>query len=199
MFYFLRGTVAAVEEDLAVIDCGGVGFACYTTAATLSKLKPGSEQTLYTHCNIREDAFDIFGFASRDEKNCFRMLLGVSGVGPKAALAILSVLPPDRLTLAVMTGDEKALSAANGVGKKMAQRVILELKDKIGKGVQTLDFSGAAAAVPPQTGKTAEATEALAALGFRPSEIGLALRGIDVESLPVEEIVRLALRAMHSK
>ncbi|MBQ3072853.1 MAG: Holliday junction branch migration protein RuvA [Oscillospiraceae bacterium] len=199
MFYFLRGTVAAVEEDLAVIDCGGVGFACYTTAATLSKLKTGSEQTLYTHCNIREDAFDIFGFASREEKNCFKLLLGVSGVGPKAALAILSVLPPDRLTLAVMTGDEKALSAANGVGKKMAQRVILELKDKIGNSVQTLDFSGTAAAVPPQTGKTAEATEALAALGFRPSEIGLALRGIDVEALPVEEIVRLALRAIHSK
>ena len=199
MFYFLRGTVAAIEEDMAVIDCGGVGFACYTTASTLSHLKPGSEQTLYTHCNIREDAFDIFGFATKEEKNCFKMLLGVSGVGPKAALAILSVLPPDRLTLAVMTGDEKALSAANGVGKKMAQRVILELRDKLGKDVQTLDFSGVAAAVPPQTGKTSEATEALAALGFRPSEIGLALRGIDVEALPVEEIIRLALRTMNSK
>lgn len=199
MFYFLRGTVAAIEEDMAVIDCGGVGFACYTTAATLSRLKPGSEQTLYTHCNIREDAFDIFGFATREEKNCFKLLLGVSGVGPKAALAILSVLPPDRLTLAVMTEDEKALSAANGVGKKMAQRVILELKDKIGKDVQTLDFSGPAAAVPPRSGKADEATQALAALGFRPSEIGLALRGIDVKALSVEEIVRHALRAMNSK
>ena len=199
MFYYLRGTVAALEENLAVIDCGGVGFACYTTAATLSKLKPGSVETLYTYCSIREDAFDIYGFASREEQNCFKLLLGVTGVGPKAALAILSVLPPDRLTLAVMTGDEKALAAANGVGKKMAQRIILELRDKIGGSVQTLDFSGGAAAVPPPTGKTAEATAALAALGFRPSEIGLALRGIDVETLPVEEIVRLALRAMHSK
>ncbi len=199
MFYYLRGTVAALEENLAVIDCGGVGFACYTTTSTLSRLKPGSEQTLYTYCSIREDAFDIFGFASREEQNCFKLLLGVSGVGPKAALAILSVLPPDRLTLAVMTGDEKALAAANGVGKKMAQRVILELRDKIGTGVQTADFSGGAAAVPSQTGKTSEATSALAALGFRPSEIGLALRGIDVEALSVEEIVRQALRAMNSK
>ena len=148
MFYYLRGTVAAIEEGLAVIDCGGVGFACYTTSATLSRLKPGSEQTLYTYCSIREDAFDIYGFATREEQNCFRLLLGVSGVGPKAALAILSVLPPDRLTLAIMTGDEKALAAANGVGKKMAQRVILELRDKIGSSVQTLDFSGGAAAVP---------------------------------------------------
>ena len=199
MFYYLRGTVAAIEEDLAVIDCGGVGFACYTTAATLSRLKPGTEQTLYTYCSIREDAFDIFGFATREEQSAFKMLLGVSGVGPKVALSLLSVLPPDRLTLAVMTGDEKALASANGVGKKVAQRIILELRDKIGTGVQTADFSGGASAVPLSTGKTAEATAALAALGFRPSEIGLALRGIDVEGLPVEEIVRLALRAMHSK
>ena len=199
MFYYLRGTIAAIDEDIAVVDCGGVGFACYTTAATISKLKLGTEQTLYTYCNIREDAFDIFGFATREEQNAFRMLLGVSGVGPKVALAILSVLSPDRLSLAVMTGDEKALAAASGVGKKVAQRVILELRDKIGKSAQTLDFSGGAAAVPPPTGKAAEATAALAALGFRPTEIGLALRGIDVEGLPVNEIVRLALRAMNSK
>ncbi len=199
MFYHLRGTVAAIEEDLAVIDCGGVGFACYTTASTLSGMKIGTEQTLYTYCSIREDAFDIFGFATREEQNAFKMLLGVSGVGPKVALSILSVLPPDRLTLAVMTGDEKALAAASGVGKKVAQRVILELRDKIGKSAQPLDSSGGDAAVPVQSGNTAAATAALAALGFRPSEIGLALRGIDVETQTVEEIVRLALRAMNSK
>ncbi len=199
MLYYLNGTIAVMEENLAVVDCGGVGFACHTTAYTLSGLKLGEKRTLYTHCNIREDAFDIYGFSTRQEVDCFRSLIGVSGVGPKAALSILSALTPDQLVLAVMTGDEKALTVANGVGKKMAQRVILELKDKL--GVQ--EVSGSAAVTPvslPGTGgKTAEATAALATLGYSNSEIGAALRGIDVENLSLEEIVRQGLRAMISK
>lgn len=199
MFYYLNGTVAAMEENLAVLDCGGVGFACYTTSLTLSKLKIGQTHMLYTHCNIREDAFDIYGFATKEEQRYFQKLLGVSGVGPKAALAILSAMTPDRLSLAILTGDEKALTVAQGVGKKMAQRVILELKDKISAEESVLDFGGAPAAAPAMAGKTAEASGALAALGYSQSEIGVALRGIDVENLPVEQIVRQALRAMISK
>jgi Holliday junction DNA helicase RuvA len=154
---------------------------------------------LYTYCNIREDAFDIFGFASREELSCFRNLLGVSGVGPKAALAILSAMTPDKFILAVLTGDEKALTVANGVGKKMAQRVILELKDKLGAQQQSIPISSANIVTPVSGSKTAEASAALATLGYSQSEIGLALKGLDVEHLPVEEIVRLALRAMISK
>ena len=199
MFYYLNGTVSALEENLAVVDCGGVGFACHTTAFTIASLKIGERHMLYTHCNIREDAFDIYGFATRQEVDCFRSLIGVSGVGPKAALSILSALTPEQLTLAVMSGDEKALTAANGIGKKMAQRVILELKDKM--GVQQISgYSAAAPSVVPSAGnKSAEAAAALATLGYSNSEIGVALRGIDVEHLPVEDIVRQALRAMIAK
>jgi Holliday junction DNA helicase RuvA len=199
MFYYLNGTVASLEENLAVIDCGGVGFACNTTTYTLSSLNVGQKAMLYTYCNIREDAFDIFGFASREELSCFRNLLGVSGVGPKAALAILSAMTPDKFILAVLTGDEKALTVANGVGKKMAQRVILELKDKLGAQQQSIPISSANIVTPVSGSKTAEASAALATLGYSQSEIGLALKGLDVEHLPVEEIVRLALRAMISK
>ena len=198
MLYYLNGTIAATEENLAVVDCGGVGFACHTTTYTLSKLKVGQQKMLYTYCNIREDAFDIYGFATKEEVSCFRSLLGVSGVGPKAALSILSALSPDRLTLAIMTGDEKLLATANGVGKKMAQRVILELKDKMGTLEQETGFEGFTA-TPVAAGKTTEASAALASLGYSQSEIAAAMRGIDVERLPVEEIVRLALRAMIAK
>lgn len=198
MFYYLNGTVALLEENLAVLDCGGVGYACHTTAYTLSKLKVGAPQMLYTYCHVKEDAFDIYGFSTREELNAFTMLLGVSGVGPKAAQAILSALSPDRLQLAVLTGDEKLLTSANGVGKKMAQRVILELKDKLGAAAQT-QFGADVPVAGAGKGKTAEATAALASLGYSSAEIGAALRGVDVETLPVEEIVRRALRAMLGK
>ena len=199
LFYYLRGTITALEAGLAVVDCGGVGYACYTTSYTQSQLKVGQEQKLFTHCAIREDAVDIFGFATKEERTCFERLIGVSGVGPKAALAILSTTPPDRFTLAVVTGDEKALTAAPGVGKKLAQRIILELKDKIAGEQARFDASaGPAAAVMPVGGggKLAEATAALTVLGYSQSEIGLALRGVDVENLSVEDIVRSCLRAM---
>lgn len=199
LFYYLRGTITALEAGLAVVDCGGVGYACYTTSYTQSQLKVGQEQKLFTHCAIREDAVDIFGFATKEERTCFERLIGVSGVGPKAALAILSTTTPDRFTLAVVTGDEKALTAAPGVGKKLAQRIILELKDKIAGEQAHFDASASpAAAVIPAGGggKLAEATAALTVLGYSQSEIGLALRGVDVENLSVEDIVRSCLRAM---
>jgi Holliday junction DNA helicase RuvA len=194
MFYYLNGTVALLEAGMAVIDCGGIGFAVNTSTYTQSQLKQGQVCRVYTHCNIREDAFDIYGFSSKEELNCFQKMLGVSGVGPKAALAILSAVTPQNLTLAILTGDEKALTAAPGVGKKLAQRIILELKDKMG-GAE-LDFSGgadAASPVPINGGAVAEASAALAVLGYSQSEIGVALRGVDT-TLPTEEIVRRALR-----
>ena len=200
MFYYLSGTVALIDANLAVIDCGGVGYKCFTSNYTLASLQTGKPARLYTHCNIREDAFDIFGFASREELGCFERLLGVSGVGPKAALAILSVVSPEQLTLAVMTQDEKTLTMAQGVGKKMAQRILLELKDKL--GAQQLEISTGAqvsGAAPVHGSKTAEATAALASLGYSQAEIGAALKGLNVESMTVEEIVRQALRAMVMK
>lgn len=200
MFYYLNGEVTLMEGNLAVIDCGGVGYACHTTAYTLSKLRVGQQGKLFTYCYIREDAFDIFGFSTREELRCFELLLTVSGVGTKAALAILSVITPDQLTLAVLTQDEKTLTMAQGVGKKMASRILLELKDKFG-GAQLEASAGVPVSGAPiaRGSKTTEASAALAALGYSQSEIGQALKGVDVEQLPVEEIVRQALRAMVMK
>ncbi len=184
LFYYLNGIVAALEPNLAVIDCGGVGYACYTTSYTQSRLTAGKAAKLYTYCSIREDAVDIFGFFSKDEKTCFERLVGISGVGPKAGLAILSSMTPEQFSLAVLNGDEKALTAAPGVGTKLAQRIILELKDKL-TGEQ-LDLGGAGPAVAAGSGKIAEASSALAALGYSQSEIGAALRGVDTGRLRVE-------------
>ena len=131
MFYYVNGTVAEIEAGLAVIDCSGVGYACATTNYTLSQLKKGERAKLYTYLNVREDAMELFGFASQSELRSFKMLIGVSGVGPKAALSILSSTTPQQLSMAVVMGDEKALTAAPGIGKKIAQRIILELKDKL--------------------------------------------------------------------
>lgn len=185
-----------MEANLAVIDCGGVGYACYTTSYTQSQLAVGRAAKLYTYCSIREDAVDIFGFASVQEKTCFERLLGVTGVGPKAALAVLSSMTPEQFTLAVVTGDEKALTAAPGVGRKLAQRILLELKDKLAGEQLDAGGSGPALTLAGAGGKTAEVSAALAALGYSQSEIGASLRGVDVDSLTVEEIVRRCLRAM---
>ena len=199
MFYYLNGTVAALEANLAVIDCGGVGYGCFTTGYTLSQLQIGKQQKLFTHCHIREDAFDVYGFSTKDELNCFLRLIGVSGVGPKVALAILSALTPSQFSLAVVTGDEKSLTMAQGVGKKMAQRIILELKDKVSDDLQGTTGTVSAVAVPVSNNKVAEATAALASLGYSQSEIGQAFKGLDVDKLSVEDIVRSGLRAMVMK
>ena len=193
MFYYLDGTVAELLPDLAVIDCGGVGYACRTTRHTLSGLKKGQRGKLYTHLNVGEGIFDLYGFSTVRELDSFRMLLGVSGVGPKAALAVLSG-GPEALTMAVVTGDERALMAAQGVGKKIAQRIVLELKDKLSKETGGADLVPGGTEVPAS--KAAEAAQALAVLGYSSQEAATALKGIDTVSLPLEEIVRQALKKM---
>lgn len=200
MFYYLEGTVAELLPYLAVIDCGGVGYACKTTNNTLSHLKKGQKGKVYTYLNVGEGVFDLYGFATQSELHTFRMLLGVSGVGPKAALAILSTGTPDALAMAIITGDEKTLTAAPGIGKKIAQRIILELKDKLAKesAVTGLDFSGSDTSVNAIsfTNKASEAAQALAVLGYSSAEVAVALKGVDVENLPLEEIIRQSLKKM---
>lgn len=199
MFYYLEGTVAELLPYLAVIDCGGVGYACKTTNNTLSALKKGQKGKLYTHLNVGDGIFELYGFATQRELNSFRLLIGVSGVGPKAALAILSVGTPETLAMAIVTGDEKSLTAAPGIGKKIAQRIILELKDKMAKETGgSLDFSGGKGGPAPAmfASKAAEAAQALAVLGYTSQEVSAALKGLDVEHLPLEEIVRQGLKRM---
>ena len=199
MFYYLDGTVAEIAPFLAVIDCGGVGYACKTTNYTLSRLKKGQRARLYTYLNVGEGIFELYGFASQSELSSFKLLIGVSGVGPKAALAILSTGTPDALAMAIITGDEKTLTAAPGIGKKIAQRIILELKDKLAKesAATGLDFSGGNAVnVTTFTSKATEAAQALAVLGYSSAEVSQALKGVDVEHLPLEEIIRQSLKKM---
>ncbi len=199
MYYYLSGTVAHIEPFLAVIDCGGVGYACRTTSFTLSRIKTGEKAKLFTYLSVREDAMDLYGFSSQEERRLFQLLTSVSGVGPKAALAILSSSTPENLALSIITGDEKALTAAQGVGKKIAQRVILELKDKLAKGQSISaageNISGPAVTVIPQN-KLSEASAALAVLGYSQGEINTALKGIDIDAQPLEQIIRLALKNM---
>ena len=196
MLYYVSGTVTVLEPGLAVIDCGGVGYGCRVTPYTAAQLKLGQPAKLYITESIREDAFDLYGFISREEQHCYGLLTSVSGVGPKAALAILSA-GPQNFTLAVMTGDEKLLTAAQGVGKKLAQRIILELKDKMGGASPELDFSGGVSVAAPQ-GNAALAQAALQELGYSPAEIATALKGADPNA-STEELVRYALRAMVMK
>ena len=198
MLYYVCGEVTVLEPGLAVIDCGGVGYGCRVTAYTAAQLKLNQTAKLFITESIREDAFDLYGFSSREEQKCYEMLTSVNGVGPKAALAILSA-GPQNFTLAVMTGDEKLLTAAQGVGKKLAQRIILELKDKMGGANTEIDFSAGPAASAPAAGNNAQlATAALQELGYSPSEIATALKGVDPQA-STEEMVRFALRAMVMK
>ena len=197
MFHHLTGTVTDLAPNLAVIECAGIGFSVNTTANSASRLKTGDKATLYISESVREDAFDLFGFADKREKACFEMLIGVSGVGPKAALSILSTTTSESLAMAVIGGDEKALTVAPGIGKKIAQRIILELKDKMSKETEGLMtgtspvFSG-----QPGTSKMSDAAAALAVLGYSNAEIGAALKNIDVENTPLEQVIKLALKNM---
>jgi len=198
MLYYVSGPVTVLEPGLAVIDCGGVGYGCRVTAYTAGQLKLNSNARLYITESIREDAFDLYGFISREEQRCYELLTSVNGVGPKAAVSILAA-GPQNFTLAVMTGDEKLLTAAQGIGKKIAQRIILELKDKIGGSSVELDFSGPAVTASAQTGSAAAlARAALQELGYSPAEISTALKGADPNAT-TEELVRYALRAMVMK
>ena len=200
MIYYVSGPVTVLEPGLAVIDCAGVGYGCRVTAYTAGQLKLNQNARLYITESIREDAFDLYGFISKEEQRCFQLLTSVNGVGPKAAMAILSSGGPQNFTLAVMTGDEKMLTAAQGVGKKIAQRIILELKDKLGGSGMELDFSaGMGSTARPQTGNNAAlANAALQELGYSPAEINAALKGVDPNA-STEEMVRYALRAMVMK
>ena len=199
MIYYVSGPVTVLEPGLAVIDCGGVGYGCRVTAYTAGQLKLNQAAKLYITESIREDAYDLYGFISREEQRCYELLTTVNGVGPKAAMAILSSGGPQNFTLAVMTGDEKLLTAAQGIGKKIAQRIILELKDKIGGGAMELDFSGPTVSTPVQQGNNAAlAPAALQELGYSPVEISAALKGVDPNA-STEEMVRYALRAMVMK
>ena len=198
MFYYLNGTVAHIGRYLAVIDCGGVGYACRTTNYTLSSLTKGAQAKLYTYLHVREDVFELYGFSSEGELSSFQMLLGVSGVGPKAALAILSSTTPEGLAMAIVSENEKALTCAPGIGKKIAQRIILELKDKLAKGQLTSGngeaFSGGVTIIPEN--KTSEASAALAVLGYSQPEITAALKGLDLDQLSLEQIIKQALKRM---
>ena len=198
MYYYLNGTVAHIGPYLVVFYCSGVGYACRTTNHTISKLNVGKVSKLYTHLYVREEIFELYGFASESELGCFRMLIGVSGVGPKAALAILSSNTPEGLALAIVSGNEKALTSAPGIGKKIAQRIILELKDKLAKGQLTSaggeSYAGGITVIPEN--KASEASAALAVLGYSQSEIAVALKGIDLDGLSLEDVIKQALKKM---
>ncbi len=199
MFHSLTGKLIYMSEQSFAISCGGVGFKCFATRNTLSALNGKSEDvTVFTHLNVREDALDLFGFATEQELDAFKMLIGVSGVGPKAALAILSELSPDAFAIAVASGDAKAITAANGVGPKLAQRVIMELKDKISNvsfvSEQSVATSAAVNAVNNMS-NTSEAIAALTALGYSQSEASVAVSKLSPD-LSVEELIKGALKNM---
>ena len=196
MIYCLSGKILKKNSDSAVISCGGVGYWVQIPSSASGALPPvGGEATLYTVLSVSENDISLYGFASEEQQACFKMLTGVSGVGPKAGLAILSVLTPDRIALAISSGDHKAFTAANGVGPKLAQRITLELKDKVGKGLAGSAELGQVSAAAQSAGGVAQAIGALVSLGYSQSEAAQAVARLDA-SLPVEELIRLALRGI---
>ena len=198
MFYSLTGNIIYSDLNSVAVECSGVGFKCFTTMNTLRKIGGnGDKVTLYTHLNVREDALDLFGFADTYELDFFKLLISVSGVGPKAALAILSELDPDKLALCIASGDSKAITKAQGVGPKLAQRVVLELKDKV-KGITHKDNGGydlAAAEAATSSAAGSEAVSALMVLGYTQSEAATAVGKLD-QSLSVEEMIKQALKSL---
>lgn len=197
MFYHLEGTVAEFGQNLVVLDCGGIGYALNATVNTLSQLRTGERAKLYIAESIGENNFDLFGFADRSEKSCFEMLLSVSGIGPKAALSILSYNTPSGLALAILNNDVKALTVAPGIGKKIAQRVILELKDKISKDLEPFDSGLPTIPVPAAADShVGDAVSALMVLGFSSAEISPVLKTLDTASMSAEEIIRAVLKKM---
>ena len=198
MLYHIKGTVSDILPGMAVIDCHGIGFAVNTSANTLSALRKGEGSTLYISEQIREDAFDLYGFSTIMEKTCFEMLISVSGVGPKAAMSILSANTPEGVSVAIISGNERALTVAPGIGKRIAQRVILELKDKVQKSMDGSGLSSDNVPFPVSAddhSKMSEAASALTVLGYTGSESAAALRNVDM-SMPLEDIIRAALRNM---
>ena len=198
MFYHLIGTVSEFGQNLVVLDCNGIGFALNATVNTISQLRAGEKAKLYVAEAIGENNFDLFGFADKSEKQSFEMLISVSGIGPKAALSILSYNTPAGLALSILNDDVKALTVAPGIGKKIAQRVILELKDKVSKELET---SGAAI---PQTiavnsgadANVGDAMAALTVLGYSSAEIAPVLKVLDTSAMSAEQIIKAVLKQM---
>ncbi len=193
MIYSVRGKLIHKENSAAVVECGGVGYLCQTTMNTLKTLKLNSEVTLYTYLNVREDAVDLFGFATQNELATFKTLISVSGVGPKAGLSVLSELTAEQVAMAIATDDIKTITRAQGIGKKIAQRIILELKDKLAKSEQTQSGN----VQMPQTagGNVAKAIEALGVLGYTPADVSPVLANFDA-GLPVEQLIAMTLKQM---
>lgn len=200
MIYSVTGKVIHLEQEMAVVSCGGVGYACRTTLNTVGKIQNTKDEvTLFTVLNVREDAVELFGFATQDELNCFKLLTSVSGVGPKNALAILSTMTPQAFALAVATEDAKTITKAKGVGAKLAQRIVLELKDKLKKETalaggmeipEIISDSG--------TSNIGGAISALGVLGYTQAEAAKALSGAD-PALEVEELIKYALKRFAMK
>lgn len=197
MFNYIEGTVAETSPGGVVLDCGGIGYEINTSLNTLSALSVGKKARLYIAESIKEDAFDLYGFATKGERRSYGLLIGVSGVGPKAAISILSSNTPEKLAMSVISGDERALTSAPGVGKKIAQRIILELKDKIARDQKDFglpDRAAETAAAIFENNKLGDAAAALSALGYGAGEINAALRGVDISVLSTEEIIKRALK-----
>ena len=199
MFYYISGKVAMVEPGMAVVDAGGVGYAINTSYTSARSVKTGEQATFYTYLHVREGIFELYGFVRREELSCFKQLIAISGVGPKAALAILGAVTPEKLALCVISGDEKALTAAPGIGKKLAQRILLEMKDKMSKD-QLEAASGSSGIVMPEMAATGGAMEdalaALAVLGYPRAVAVAALQGVDTAGMATDEIVRAALKRL---
>lgn len=195
MYYYIKGTLAAKGDNYLVVDAGGVGYMIYTSLNDIEKAgKTGSDITVYTYLNVREDAMELYGFISEEAKKLFLMLISVSSVGPKAALALLSVMTPSQLAAAIITGDAKKLTKAQGVGAKASQRIILELKDKIDAGAVGIDADNGVILDETEiiTDTKAEAMSALAALGFSAQESKKALAKLDA-ALSTEDMIKQAL------
>lgn len=200
MLYNIRGKLTVSDINFIVVECGGVGFKCFTTLNTVRSIgRTGDEVNVFTYLAVREDAMDLYGFATLDELNAFKLLIGVSGIGPKAAAAILSELAPDRLALCIASGDAKALTKAQGIGKKTAERVVLELKDKMGAiAVGDVADTVSAVASVSESSNSAEAVEALVALGYSQSDAAVVVGSMD-KALSVDEMIRNGLKQLAKK
>lgn len=200
MLYNVKGKLTVSDVNFIVVECGGVGFKCFTTLNTVKNIgKIGDEVNVFTYLAVREDAMDLYGFATLDELNAFKLLITVSGIGPKAAAAILSELSPDRLAICIASGDAKSITKAQGVGKKTAERVVLELKDKMG-AITVGDTSDAVTSVAAvsESSNSSEAVEALVALGYSQSDAAVVVGSMD-KSLSVDEMIRNGLKQLAKK
>ena len=203
MFYYLNGTLEHRDANTCVIDCGGVGYKLTVSLTTSDSLVNKMNQTvkLYTYLAVREDGIELFGFATNEERACFNQLISVSGVGPKAAMSILSTLSPDNFSLAICTEDVKAISKAQGIGTKTAARIVLELKDKISKDMMSAGSKSemAKSTVAPINSTLSEALEALMVLGYDKNTVLSVLRGIDTQNFDVGELIKAALKKLSSR